>query len=905
MNIYDVFISYRHKDAEVVSNFADALRSEGLVVWIDEHRIDDLTSIQAGIEDGLTNSKSFVAWYSNSYTESRPCQWEFTAAFTTALAADQAMERILVINPEGNPDHIEPEFYQDQKYVIPSGENHVGLAKTIKRRLEAITGTFGDFVQDRKLMAKPPWYGRYATSADYFTGRLGELWRIHSALHADQYPVIHARTTVPLAQVIGLGGMGKSLLAEEYGLRFGSQYPGGIFWLNARGDVDDQLETFAINLGLPKENLKPAEVRTVFLGKLRKSKLPFLWIVDDIEESIDEDTFQRWLLPDMTLARMLITTRALEFEGRGSQLVLDELSSDEAFDLLTRKVQPESSQEIAAAESICLDLGNHPLALDVASRAIAGDITRPHFAKYRERLNNPSGDELEFAASLKGRLPNGHEKSIAATLGESFKSLSEKGKNLLRLSAVLASAPIPTKLALGSLANYHKIHADEAERLLRLGVDELENSAFSRLEPVGNTFQVHALVARTVRYHGVLPNFEQPLRETAVATLIPILSGSGDIRKHASLVLYVIHAKHLAELPSNKQEAILGGWLAYYEYTRGAYSQARQLHERVLVIFRRILGDEHPDTLRTMSSLATTLRAEGDLAGARQLQERVIEMSRRILGDEHTDTLTFMNNLAETLDAQGDLAGSRQLHERVLEISRRTLGEDHTDTLGSMNNLALTLWNQGNFAGARQLQERVLEVCHRTLGEEHTDTLNARNNLATTLQKQGDLAGARQLHEQVLEVRRRILGEENPETLITMNNLAATLDAQGDHAGARQLHEQVLEVSCRALGEEHPNTLSSMNNLAATLRAEGDLAGARQLLERVLKISRRTLGEEHPHTSISAWNLLTTLADYDETAADVFQRSLAWLLQAKPESLSDEQAQMRKLLISMMKKLVS
>jgi len=667
MAIYDVFISYRHKDVEVVSTFADALRGEGLEVWIDERRIDDLTSIQAGIEDGLTNSKSFVAWYSESYPESRPCQWEFTAAFTTALAADQAMERILVINPEGSPDHIQPEFYRDQKYLIPSGEDHAGLAETIKRRLEALTGTFGDFVQDRKLMAKPPWYGRYATSADYFTGRLGELWKIHSTLHADQYPVIHARTPVPLVQVVGLGGMGKSLLVEEYGLRFGSQYPGGIFWLNARGDVDDQIKTFAIKLGLPIEDLKPAEVHSVFLGKLRKSELPILWIVDDLPDSIYEEEFQRWLLPDIAFARTLITMRSREFEGRGSQLVLDELSPEEAFYLITRKVQPESSQEIAAAEGICFDLGYHPLALDVASRAIVGAIARPRFTKYRERLNNPSKDELEFAASLKGRLPNGHEKSIAATLGESFKSLSDKGKNLLCLAAVLASAPIPNKLALDSLAKYQGTPPDEVETMIRISVDELVNSAFLRLDSADSTFQVHSLVARTVRYHEDSSEFQQHLREMAVAALTPILSRSGDIRQHAALAPYVIHAKHLVEVPSDEKEALLAGWVAKYEYTRGAYSRARQLVEPVLEVQRRTLGEEHPATLNSMNGLAITLNSQGDLAAARQMFEQVLEVSRRTLGEEHPETTNRAWNLYYTLLNLGEGKIASDIFQRSLE----------------------------------------------------------------------------------------------------------------------------------------------------------------------------------------------------------------------------------------------
>ena len=50
---------------------------------------------------------------------------------------------------------------------------------------------------------------------------------------------------------------------------------------------------------------------------------------------------------------------------------------------------------------------------------------------------------------------------------------------------------------------------------------------------------------------------------------------------------------------------------------------------------------------------------------------------RRVLGEEHPDTLTSMNNLAETLRAQGDHDGARQLQERVLEVRTRVLGEEH------------------------------------------------------------------------------------------------------------------------------------------------------------------------------------------------------------------------------------
>jgi len=42
----------------------------------------------------------------------------------------------------------------------------------------------------------------------------------------------------------------------------------------------------------------------------------------------------------------------------------------------------------------------------------------------------------------------------------------------------------------------------------------------------------------------------------------------------------------------------------------------------------------------------------------------VLEVSKRVLGEEHSNTLMSMNNLAATLSDQGDLAGARKLETK-------------------------------------------------------------------------------------------------------------------------------------------------------------------------------------------------------------------------------------------------
>ena len=493
---YDVFISYRHTEKERVTAFRDDLLAAGVRVWMDES-IQELESIQEGIEGALAASRMFLAWYSAGYPESRPCQWELTRALVAALQAGEVVDRIVVVNPEARTGHIYPELLRDQKLLAADAGARDAAVAAVRARAQRLSGTFATLAS-RREPARTQWYGRRGTSASYFAGRLPEIWQVHSALHADQYPVIHARTPVPLAVLVGMGGIGKSLLAEEYALRFQRLYPGGVFWLNARASVQDQLAGMAGALGLQPAELAE-QTRNILAGALRTAAQPYLWVVDELAEGENAD-LDEWLPPESAYARTLVTTRSRRDEGRGTHIPLYEMSGAEALALLTRRVQPPDDAERRFAEQICAELAYHPLALDVAGRALASLPRRPLFQTYHARLADPRRHELEFAASLRGELPNGHEKSIAATLAGSLEALSDAARTLLRLACVLAQAPIPAPLAVDALAELWQVDAQYAEDRVHVGLDELDDVALARVRPDEGRYEVHALVRRAVRF---------------------------------------------------------------------------------------------------------------------------------------------------------------------------------------------------------------------------------------------------------------------------------------------------------------------------------------------------------------------------------------------------------------------
>ena len=99
---------------------------------------------------------------------------------------------------------------------------------------------------------------------------------------------------------------------------------------------------------------------------------------------------------------------------------------------------------------------------------------------------------------------------------------------------------------------------------------------------------------------------------------------------------------------------------------RGDFSGAQNVHEQVLCIQRRLLGEEHPDTLITMGNLANTLGAQGDLSGARKLLNQVLSTHRRLLGEKHPTTSISAWNLFTVLFGLRDFPAGRALLERDL-----------------------------------------------------------------------------------------------------------------------------------------------------------------------------------------------------------------------------------------------
>jgi tetratricopeptide (TPR) repeat protein len=865
---YDIFLSYARADSEFAEPLREALAARGLRIFFDESEIEDFAGITGRLTGALARSKALLALYSITYPRRRACQFELTAAFVAAQRAGDPRKRILVVNPEGDAAHIEPVELRDALFrpAATSSEGLADLAASVEQHVHRLDGVLGAV----QPLVPPTWFGNRATGSTRFVGRLAAMWEIHSALHPEQERGLTAEARPGVAQVVGLGGIGKTLLAEEYGLRFGAAYPGGVFWLRGQGNDDAsrtalhdadatvrdrELRALAVELGISLDApVDPQAVEAAIANVIERRGLPCLWIVDDLPPGLATAEFKRWLAP-RPLAKTLVTTRSRDYGALARSITPGLLDDWEAYALLTGRRAPSGPNEIREARALATELGNHALALDVAGGALLHYASATRFADFRAALADPSEDELELAAELADTLPAGHERSIAATLRRGIEWLGEEGLDVLRLASVLAVAPIRTSLVMNAFAEADRLDARAAHhRTLRAS---RQATSLSLAESDGDFLSVHTLVSRTVRFVVNTEHRSDALRTGAIQALTNELPTVPSATALAALAPDIAHARHLSHQARNELEAELLDRVANYDLVAGDYPAA-ELHarRRLQVLWERV-GAEHERTADAAIHLSIILGGRGRLSESRELQRRALRTLRRTKGE--SSATVVMRLLADTLTKQGHFDRARVLIERATRAELAARPGDSAVEVLSLVSESQSARAAGNLGRARDLAEDALEKALDAYGGENQTTTVAKQQLAFVLNDCGEHASARRLQEAVVETLRRLLGGEDESTLGALRNLANILRDGGDLASARRVEEGLLEDQRRLIGSEHPNTLATMMNLAQTLSRLGELEEARHLQERALDGLRRVLGDDDPLTLGAMMNLANTL----------------------------------------------
>ena len=308
----------------------------------------------------------------------------------------------------------------------------------------------------------------------------------------------------------------------------------------------------------------------------------------------------------------------------------------------------------------------------------------------------------------------------------------------------------------------------------------------------------------------------------------------------------------------------------------GEYNQAKQLHEKALLIRRKIFGERHPDLATSYNYLASVYNNLGEYNQAKELHENALVIRKMNFGEDHDDIATSYNNLALVYHSLGEYNQAQELHEKALVIRKKIFGDVHADVATSYNNLALVYHSLGEYNQAKQLHEKALLIRGKIFGEHHPDLATSCNYLASVYNNLGEYNQAKELLEKALVIRRMNFGEDHGDLATSYNNLALVYHSLAEYNQAKQLHEKALVIRRKIFGEHHPDLATSYNNLASVYNNLGECNQAIKHHKKALVIRKEIFGEDHADVATSYNNLALvyhSLGEYNQ-AQDLHEKAL-------------------------------
>ena len=857
----DIFVSRRTMDVGVSERLMFRLEERGFKVRAQETGIEPGESFKVFMDDALRECCATVALITQPYLDSKWCRREAVAAF------DNADHKLIpvVVDENCKPDGLVASFV------------YLDFAPVAEGDLDNVADKIARAIRTGRVLEDDPEFAPYLRHAAFvtniiinedlpFVGRGDEMADLDGRLQA-------GASAVAITAVSGMGGVGKSYLANHWAIDRRMNYR-GVWVIRAENEstlIEDLAELAGeINKDYQSTNDPQTAARWVLkeLGAMPGKRM--LLIYDNAEKYRD---IQHWL-PKQG-AHVLITSRQTNWAASGVNVMpLNVLTEAAAIELLQARAPHLGEDE---ARLVAERLGYLPLALSLAAARIGEDeLTADQYLRdLTKHLKTETDESGQYSPDV----------TMNAAIAENLAQAAKKqplAPALLHIPAYCASEDIPLEL-------WDDLYPDESELsdpvARKRAFGELRKWSLISPGKSDNTINVHRLVQEVVRAQ----LDEDGQAKTAIGATLFALSthyqgDPSDVRSWPVLSRLQSHAEtafsHFSDENAPDHAARLMNECGLYRKTRAEHGFAEPLYRRALAIDEASFGPDHPEVAIRLNNLAGLLQATNRLEEAEPLLSRALAIDEASYGPDHPEVAIDLNNLAGLLQATNRLEEAEPLYRRALAIDEASFGPDHPNVAIRLNNLALLLNATHRLDEAEPLIRRALAIDEASFGPDHPKVAIRLNNLAELLRVTHRLAEAEPLYRRALAIDEASLGPDHPNVARDLNNLAGLLRATNRLKEAEPLYRRSLAIDEASLGPDHPDVATLLNNLAGLLEVTNRLAEAEPLYRRALAIDEKSFGPDHPDVAIDLNNLagLLEVTNRLEEAEPLYRRAAGIML---------------------------
>ena len=589
-------------------------------------------------------------------------------------------------------------------------------------------------------------------------GRDTDLQELHDLLFDEKQVVL----------VNGLGGIGKTTLAETYIAKYYDDYHHFV-WITQNsdniGDAFVQNRDLWTHLNIDVDGLQAQAIFEAILRALRSIEdRPSLLVIDNALPSIEQHLSR---LPNQPNWHLLVTSRQT-IEGLHTK-ALGFLKPEDALALFQKHCTLIKDE--ASIKKLLKTVDYNTLVIEILAKTAQKQRTPIEILQ--------KAIEHDLKANIKTKHSQQQKIEKITTYLSSIFEISELSE--MEIWVLKQFACLPSESHTFDLLQQliFKGNSDNKENFPET-LSDLHAKGWLLYDTKEDSYKMHRIIAQII-----------PLKVNLELTDIE------GLLDNVTSNLYIDRAK------DNPIDKFI--WIDFGE-----------------AILTHFLEDTSTQIAKLQNNLATVLRALGDYQGAKVLLEKAVKSAEINFGDAHPTTAVSYSNLATVLQDLGDYQGAKVLLEKAVKSDEINFGDAHPNTAVRYSNLALVLKDLGDYQGAKVLLEKAVKSDEINFGDAHPNTAVGYSNLALVLKALGDYQRAKGLLEKAVKSDELNFGDAHPSTARSYSNLALLLCDLGELEEALVLAKKALGIFQVVLPVGHPTIDVVAGNVAFIQRAMED-----------------------------------------------------------------------------------